>query len=252
MKTTAITALVLALTACVEPNPEFDPGSPPPQPDGSVGVMTDGLAPDYGLVRGQDMDPSSDADLGPDPGPTPDATVPCGPATCSGCCNVFGKCLDGTTDKACGGGGLGCAWCGDGYACENQQCVPVPPTTYQVLLLSASLNGGAWPVCFENTCDLYLEISFGNTKATSSTITDQNNPIWNPPELMFEALEQELVSTPVIATLRDDDYGPDQIVGICDFTFDPSGLSTGAFTVPCYAGSGSGSQPTATVTLLLL
>lgn len=52
----------------------------------------------------------------------PTAPAPCSPATCGGCCDASGQCVDGTTDQACGAAGLTCNACGIGQGCVLRRC----------------------------------------------------------------------------------------------------------------------------------
>jgi hypothetical protein len=50
-----------------------------------------------------------------------DATPPCGPDSCAGCC--FGNvCAVGDQNIACGSGGMACATCSDGGSCVANTC----------------------------------------------------------------------------------------------------------------------------------
>ena len=245
MRTAAlIVAMVAALAGCLEPNPGFPGTSPPPALDGSSPPDGSGVAPDSGR-----QPPTLDGAAAPDT-LAPDSVPPCGPATCSGCCTPGGTCLKGTSNAACGDNGQSCTWCGDDHTCQGGQCVAKTPATYQILLAAAALTGAAWPVCFENTCDLYLVLSLGTKKAQSSTATDQNSATWNPPELLLEENEPDLIGAVLTGTLWDSDYGPDQTVGTCEVSIDPAALAAGQVTLECYA-SASDQTPTASVTLLL-
>jgi len=234
--------LALALAGCLEPNPGF-PGTSPPTADGPE--LVDGWpVPDSGrqpLV----LDGASAPDT-----VAPDSTPACGPATCSGCCAAGGTCLKGTSNAACGDNGQSCTFCGDDHTCQGGQCVAKAPATYQILLAAASITGGAWPVCFENACDLYLEASLGGKKAQSSTVTDQNSATWSPPELLLEEDEPDLIGSVLKGTLWDSDYGPDQTVGTCEVSIDAAALAAGQVTMQCYADASS-QTPTASVTLVV-
>lgn len=52
-------------------------------------------------------------------GPAPQ---PCGPSTCTGCCDENGECLAGTGLLACGVGGNTCAVCATNQACLGGAC----------------------------------------------------------------------------------------------------------------------------------
>lgn len=54
-----------------------------------------------------------------------DAGVPCGPATCDGCCDATGACVVGTALTACGSDGGVCASCSG--ACVSGQCQTCGP-----------------------------------------------------------------------------------------------------------------------------
>jgi hypothetical protein len=74
---------------------------------------------------------------------TCETTAPCGPATCGqGCCNAAGACLNGTSNNACGEGGVACTACGAGQICQNQECVAEPPEcpTGQTLCSGVCVN----------------------------------------------------------------------------------------------------------------
>lgn len=235
--------LVAALAGCLEPNPGF-PGTSLPTPDGP-GLLDGWPVPDSGR-----QPPLLDGAPAPDTEVAPDSPPPCGPATCGGCCTPGGACLKGTSNAACGASGQSCTWCGDDHTCQDGQCVAKAQATYQILLAAASLTGGAWPVCFESSCDLYLVLSLGSKKAQSSTVIDQNSATWSPPELLLEETEPDLIGATLAGTLWDDDYGPDQTVGTCEVLVDSAALAAGQVALECYAGASS-QTPTASVTLLL-
>jgi hypothetical protein len=74
---------------------------------------------------------------------TCETTAPCGPATCGqGCCNAAGACLNGTSNNACGEGGVACTACGAGQICQNHECVAEPPDcpTGQTLCSGVCVN----------------------------------------------------------------------------------------------------------------
>ncbi len=51
----------------------------------------------------------------------------CTPATCaSGCCDSKGNCVSGTSEAACGSGGLSCSSCPTGSICANHACQSAP------------------------------------------------------------------------------------------------------------------------------
>ena len=54
------------------------------------------------------------------------APPPCSAVTCAGCCTFDGRCELGTSDVACGIGGLVCASCNGSDACQAGQCKPQP------------------------------------------------------------------------------------------------------------------------------
>ncbi|MCA9532478.1 MAG: hypothetical protein KC593_02320 [Myxococcales bacterium] len=54
----------------------------------------------------------------------PDQGPPCGPATCSGCCDFLGVCRAGDTFAVCGGGGGACSRCTWPETCEAGSCEP--------------------------------------------------------------------------------------------------------------------------------
>lgn len=47
---------------------------------------------------------------------------PCGPTNCSGCCDSAGVCQAGSTQQACGSGGLVCAQCNGTSTCGFGVC----------------------------------------------------------------------------------------------------------------------------------
>jgi hypothetical protein len=49
-------------------------------------------------------------------------TAPCSPATCGGCCDADGQCVDGSADLACGNAGLNCNVCSGGQSCVSKRC----------------------------------------------------------------------------------------------------------------------------------
>jgi hypothetical protein len=49
-------------------------------------------------------------------------SAPCGPQTCSGCCDSAGECLKGTAVFECGAGGLACVACQPNEACGAGSC----------------------------------------------------------------------------------------------------------------------------------
>ncbi len=51
------------------------------------------------------------------------APGPCGPNTCSGCCDSAGECLKGTAVFECGAGGLACVTCQPNEACGAGSCL---------------------------------------------------------------------------------------------------------------------------------
>src|SRR5688572_24760797 len=46
----------------------------------------------------------------------------CAPATCNGCCDEMGACVEGTTQAACGLYGVACHICSPEGACQNGAC----------------------------------------------------------------------------------------------------------------------------------
>jgi len=67
------------------------------------------------VLAGCPSDPST-----PDAGR--EASGPCGPSTCGGCCQGQ-ACMTGTGVEACGAGGLPCVVCGEGELCSGGQCL---------------------------------------------------------------------------------------------------------------------------------
>jgi hypothetical protein len=51
----------------------------------------------------------------------------CSPASCSGCCNPDGVCVEGDALTACGSAGNQCNVCSGGQVCEARRCVFPPP-----------------------------------------------------------------------------------------------------------------------------
>lgn len=49
---------------------------------------------------------------------------PCGPETCSGCCDESGQCISGYDDSVCGRNGAACAACSASTRCSVGACVP--------------------------------------------------------------------------------------------------------------------------------
>jgi len=47
----------------------------------------------------------------------------CGPASCKGCCDVSGTCVEGSATAACGYAGQGCTACQSGESCKAGQCI---------------------------------------------------------------------------------------------------------------------------------
>lgn len=50
-------------------------------------------------------------------------TLPCEPATCSGCCDGYGNCQAGTVNEECGVGAKGCVFCARGATCTQGLCL---------------------------------------------------------------------------------------------------------------------------------
>lgn len=115
--------LVLAMTMLIV---GCDGGPPPgcrcegPVPGGMLNVACDGTQCLGGIgyrctgMNTAEEDPTACGS--PDGGPGG-----CGPGTCAGCC-VGGVCQAGTTNAACGAGGLACGSCGGGTACVGGLC----------------------------------------------------------------------------------------------------------------------------------
>lgn len=95
-------------------------------PSGGESSCTDGIDnDDNGLTDCDDLACIGDvACMGTDGG-MPDASMGCGPATCTGCCNL-GRCLGGESLAACGQGGGECVACVLGATCEAAGCVGGP------------------------------------------------------------------------------------------------------------------------------
>jgi len=111
------------------------------------------------------------------------------------------------------------------------QCVPQGTALYAVFLKSASLLVSPWVACVEASCDMYVELTVGNVTATSSTVSNNNSPVWN--EQLMIASQSDITSS-FEAKVLDDDIGPVVgSLGACSANVTPADLKSGAITVTC-------------------
>jgi hypothetical protein len=157
-------------------------------------------------------------------------TPSCGPASCSGCCQG-NSCIQPPTDAACGTGGEPCQACASNEKCSGGQCLPQGTASYAVILKSASLLVSPWVACVEANCDMYVELTVGKVIATSSTISNNNSPVWN--EQLTISPKSEITAGFEVE-VWDDDIGPDLLpFGKCSATVSAADLNAGAITLTC-------------------
>ncbi len=159
----------------------------------------------------------------------------CDSTSCSsGCCDSSNKCQTGASNTACGTGGVSCQACQSGYSCSSaQKCEKKGPLMYKVTLVSAAVTGSSWIVCgFAelSECDLYVILTVGNKKATSSVKTDTNKPTWN--EYLLTETESALIKNFEVEVRDDDPIGSVQI-GKCTPTITAATLKGGSLVTTC-------------------
>ena len=159
----------------------------------------------------------------------------CDSTSCSsGCCDTGGKCQSGASNTACGTGGVACQACQSGEECaSSQKCQKKGPLMYKVTLVSAVVTGSSWIVCgFAelSECDLYVILTVGNKKATSSTKVDTNKPTWN--EYLITETEAALIKNFEVEVRDDDPVGSVQI-GKCTPSITSATLKSGQLVTDC-------------------
>ena len=159
----------------------------------------------------------------------------CDSTTCaSGCCDSSGKCQSGTSGTSCGTGGAACQACASGEECSSaQKCQKKGPLMYKVTLDSAQVTGSSWIVCgFAelSECDLYVILTVGNKKATSSVKADTNKPTWN--EYLLTETEAALIKNFEVEVRDDDPIGSVQI-GKCKPSISSATLKSGKLITDC-------------------
>ena len=90
---------------------------------------SDGGMPEAEASVPHDASPPLDADA-------PEVLVPCGVASCTGCCGSDGLCHPGTAVAACGTGGNACSVCDPDFACTGGACAPAG--TARIVLFGGS------------------------------------------------------------------------------------------------------------------
>ena len=163
------------------------------------------------------------------------AAQTCDATSCSsGCCDSSGKCQTGASNSACGTGGAACQACQSEYECTSAQtCQKKGPLMYKVTLDSAVVTGSSWIVCgFAelSECDLYVILTVGSKKATSTVKADTNKPIWN--EYLLTETEAALIKNFEVEVRDDDPIGSVQI-GKCTPTITSATLKGGKLTTTC-------------------
>ena len=159
----------------------------------------------------------------------------CDATSCSsGCCDSNGKCQTGASNTACGTGGVACQACQSGFECTSAQtCQKKGPLMYKVTLESAQITGSTWLICgFAelSECDLYVILTVGNKKATSTTKVDTNKPNWS--EYLLTETEAALIKSFEVEVRDDDPIGSVQI-GKCKPSITAATLKSGKLVTDC-------------------
>ncbi len=154
----------------------------------------------------------------------------CDSTNCSsGCCDSAKVCQNGTTDSVCGTGGASCIACTSTQACLNQKCAIKSTGQYKVILGKIVLEQGVSCDMF-GKCDLYVELTVGSTKATSTTKAGTDQPVWN--ESLLIATQSQITSK-FEAKIYDDDWPIDEYMGTCKPTITSKELAAGKITTEC-------------------
>jgi hypothetical protein len=164
--------------------------------------------------------------------------LPCS-AYCNGCCTSTGQCLDGDIDTACGGKGALCDNCGMDATCAQNSCLPLPQSTnalFKVTLESVSLTVGAFEFCGEWNCDLYVKLEIGNAAnvtGETSVIEDSNAPSWY---MMMGIAPADKIAEHFELKIMQDNWGPDQFAGKCDWgaSLSLKAINGKTVTLPCH------------------
>ncbi len=153
----------------------------------------------------------------------------CDSSNCKGCCDTSKTCQNGTTDAICGTGGAACGACTSTQACLSQKCTLKSTGQYKVYLVSVTPISGyscdTW-----GKCDIYVELTVGTTKATSSTKEGTDQPVWN--ESLLIATQADLTSK-FEAQVWDDDWPFDTSMGYCKPKITSVELAAGKVTTDC-------------------
>lgn len=162
----------------------------------------------------------------------------CDPGTCpKGCCDPGGVCQNGTTNAACGTGGVKCSVCKSGQACVASKCdSSSSKTLYKVILVSAQLGVKGIAACFvatgplEVACDPYVTVIVAKTTKTSTIKQNNNNPTWN--ETMLIAADKDLLGS-MSVSLSDSDPGPDTPICSATHVLTTADLAKGTLSLSC-------------------
>ena len=153
----------------------------------------------------------------------------CDSTNCTGCCDTTKVCQNGTTDSVCGKGGAACAACTSTQACLSQACTLKSSGQYQVILKAITMEQGVSCDTF-GKCDLYVELTVGTTKATSSTKEGTDQPTWD--ESLLIATQSQITSKFEVE-VWDDDWPWDQKMGTCKPTITSKDITAGTITMEC-------------------
>ena len=166
----------------------------------------------------------------------------CDSTNCSGCCDTTKVCQNGTSDSACGTSGAACSACTSTQSCLSQKCQLKSTGQYKVILVSVTPVTGYSCDTF-GKCDLYVELTVGSTKATSTTKEGTDQPVWNESLLIAT---QSAITSKFEAKVWDDDWPFDQSLGSCKPTITAKDLTAGKITTECGQYSSMGFLKTCT------
>lgn len=130
-----------------------------------------------------------------------DGRCVCNPIACAGCCDAAGKCVDGTSDYACGSGGSTCKVCGFGKTCESGSCVTggycsTNADCSEDAVCQLGWCQAAWGLSYQVTArdgryytlpsdpdgsypDPYVEFTVDGIVCKTSTLSNTSAPVWN-------------------------------------------------------------------------
>lgn len=153
----------------------------------------------------------------------------CDSSNCTGCCDTSKTCQNGTTDTVCGTGGAACAACPSTQACLSQKCQLKSTGQYKVYLVSVTPVSSYKCDTF-GKCDIYVELTVGQTTAKSTVKEGTDQPVWN--ESLLIATQADIISK-FEAQIWDDDWPVDQDMGYCKPKITTTELTAGKVTSDC-------------------